>query len=152
MKILITYYSRTGNTEKAAKNIAEILGADLDRILDKKSRKGFLGIIGAGKDALFRKSTFIETDKDPAQYDIVIIGTPVWAGSAAPAVRTYLKNNKIVKAAFFCTSGGGGAAKTFSNMEKLSIRPIATLGLRDKRIDSSEIEIREFCDKVLKKE
>ncbi len=40
-KILVAYYSKTGNTKRAAEDIAKSLGADLEEIKDKRNRKGF---------------------------------------------------------------------------------------------------------------
>ena len=42
MKILIAYYSKTGNTERVAKDLASQLGADLEKVIDRKNRKGIL--------------------------------------------------------------------------------------------------------------
>lgn len=108
MKILVAYYSRTGNTRKASQIIANTLNADVDEIMDKKSRKGILGFLRAGYDATRGNTTEITYTKDPENYDIVIIGSPVWNGRVTPAVRTYLIRNKekMKKAAFFITCAG----------------------------------------------
>ncbi|MFH2027554.1 MAG: hypothetical protein ABIJ08_00305 [Nanoarchaeota archaeon] len=89
MKTLITYYSRTGTTRKVANEIAVQLGCDTDEIIDKTKRSGPLGYITSGRDAMKKSLTEIETKKDPSQYDLVIIGTPIWAWTMAPAIRTY---------------------------------------------------------------
>ena len=104
-KILVAFYSRDGHTKKAAELIAEHLNADIDEIEDKKSRKGFIRFLIAGYDATRGKTTEITFSKDPSDYDIVIIGSPVWNGRITPAVRTYLLKNKekIKKSCFFVT-------------------------------------------------
>ncbi|MCK4670262.1 MAG: flavodoxin [Nanoarchaeota archaeon] len=146
MNILVTYYTRTGNTGLLAKELAGSLKADLDHIVDKKSRKGVLGLLAAGKDAFWKKSTEISFAKDPKEYDIVVVGTPVWAGIAAPGVRAYLQKNDFKKVAFFCTFRRQ-AGKTFKDMEKICKRPLAVLGLKAKRLDDKE-RIEEFCRKI----
>ncbi len=40
MKILVAFYSRSGNTKRAAGIIAKTLGAEMDEIIDKKNRRG----------------------------------------------------------------------------------------------------------------
>ena len=80
MKILVTFYSRTGNTRKIGNEIAEKLKADADEVVDKKPRGGVKGYLFAGRDAMKKKLAEIEYRKDPAEYDLVIIGIPVWAG------------------------------------------------------------------------
>jgi flavodoxin len=122
-KILVVYYSRTGNTERVGKDIAECFGADIEKVVDKKNRKGFFGFIGAGQAATFKRRTRIEPLKrDPSQYDIIIIGTPIWALSMTPAIRTYLTQTKgkLKSVAFFVTSAGTSAKKIVASMEKLS--------------------------------
>ncbi len=113
-KILVAYYSKTGNTERVAKDIASGLGADLEKIIDQKDRSGIFGFIFGGRDAMKKRGTKIGIlNYDPAAYDLVIIGTPVWASNPVPAARTYLEENKskIKSLAFFETSGGTAPEK-----------------------------------------
>ncbi|MBD3202852.1 hypothetical protein GF327_01035 [Candidatus Woesearchaeota archaeon] len=148
MKILVVYYSRTGKTEEVAKKISKRLKADIEKIIDKKSRKGILGYISGGKDAATRKLTKIGKIKnDPEKYDLVIIGTPVWARTMAPAIRTYLTKNKLKKkVAFFCTCGSYGIEKTFRHMRELTNHAeyVAGIGLTSKDLNydySDKIEM-----------
>ena len=95
-KVLVVYYSRGGYTKRVAQDIATKLDADIEEIIDQKSRKGFFGLLSAGKDAFFKSETSIGTlEKDSANYDTTIIGTPMWAGGMTPAVRTYLNKYKV---------------------------------------------------------
>jgi len=123
-KILVVYYSRTGTTKKVAEELSKKLKADSKELIDLKNRKGAVGYILAGSDATLKKKTKLKkTRKDPGKYECIIIGTPVWAWSMTPAVRTYiLKNKKKLKAskvAFFCTMSGM-AGKTLKEMEAVS--------------------------------
>ncbi|PLV59911.1 flavodoxin domain-containing protein [Thermotoga sp. KOL6] len=108
MKILIAFYSRDGHTRKAADILGKILNADLDEVVDNKNRKGILGFLRAGYDATMEKTTEITFSKDPSEYDLVVVGTPVWNGRLTPAIRTYLLQNreKIKNAVFFVTCAG----------------------------------------------
>ena len=106
MKSLVVYYSRTGNAKFVAETIAAELGSDVEEIVDMKSREGKIGWISAGRDATGSKETKIApTKKVPSDYDLLIIGTPVWAWSPTPAIRTYIKNNDLSgrKVALFFT-------------------------------------------------
>jgi flavodoxin len=145
MKTLVAFYSKTGNTRKLAKKIADILNADLDEIIDKKSRKGVFGWLGGAGDAARKRLTGIEFKNNPAEYDLVIIGTPVWANTMVPAVRTYINEHKFENTALFCTYGGS-AGITFADMEEqIKTKPVAVLGLKDREIDHSDEKIEEFC-------
>ncbi|MDK2849883.1 MAG: hypothetical protein PWR32_550, partial [Candidatus Woesearchaeota archaeon] len=78
MKILVVCYSRTGKTRKIANKIAQSLNADFDEIIDQKPRRGFLGFLKAGYDATLGKTTEITFTRNPENYDLIILGTPVW--------------------------------------------------------------------------
>lgn len=121
-KILVVYYSKTGNTERVAKDMAEKLNANVEKIVDKKGRSGILGYIFSGRDAMKKRLTEIETKIDPGNYDLVIVGTPVWGWNMVPAVRTYLEQVKerLKKVAFFTTSSNTNPRKIVVGMEKLS--------------------------------
>jgi flavodoxin len=119
----LVYYSRTGITKKIAEAIAKKLQADIEEIIDLKDRKGPWQYLKAGRDAMKRIPAEISVAKNnPDYYDLVVIGTPVWAGNMACAVRTYLGQNreKIKKLALFCTMGGSGDQNTFKEMESLA--------------------------------
>lgn len=132
-RILVVYYSRTGNTRQLAEAIRAGLGADGEEIIDTKSRRGPMGSVLAGKDAMLKRPTSIEEpQKDPAAYDLVVVGTPVWAGTMCSAVRTYLARQKdrLPKVAFFLTTMRSGTERTFAGMAELTgTTPVATLGV-----------------------
>jgi len=153
MDKLIVCYSRTGYTRKLAKIISEKLNCDYEEILDLKNRSGMIGFIRGGYDALKKKETDISRlDKKISDYEMIIIGTPVWAGTITPAIRTLLlkSKDKIKNAAFFCTNGGGDCDKTFQELKNLSEEPIATFCCTDEEIKENEFEERlnEFITKI----
>ncbi|MBR4673002.1 MAG: NAD(P)H-dependent oxidoreductase [Victivallales bacterium] len=57
-------------------------------------------------------------DKTANDYDIVFLGTPVWFGTFAPPVRSFLAESNLSgkKVIPFCTHGGGGASHTFADL------------------------------------
>jgi menaquinone-dependent protoporphyrinogen IX oxidase len=137
MRVLIVYYSRTGLTKKIATLISTKIKSDLDEITDKKKRTGPMRYIIAGRDAMKKRLTGILYERDPKDYDLILIGGPVWAWAVTPAIRTYLDKNadalKIKKLAFFATQGSSGAEKKFEAMEEiLGMKPFATLIINGK--------------------
>lgn len=154
MKILVVFYSRTGTTRKVGQMIAQKLGADLEEIVDTVDRSGIIGYMKSGKDALQKKLTIINpVTKDPAEYDLVIIGTPNWGTHMASAIRTYIteQKGKIKKAAFFCTQGGKGESKLLSEMKDLSgIQPLEELTILTREVTRNDYEkkVDEFCNKL----
>ena len=135
-----------------ALTIAEKLNADIEQIIDLKKRKGPLVYLISSKDAVFKKLTKIKPiEKTPQNYDLVVIGTPIWASNMTPAIRTYLTNAKIKKAAFFCTCEGTDTRRAFTDMHELIIdaKLVATLRLTIADIKKGKQEkIDEFVEKI----
>lgn len=120
-KILVVYYSRTGNTEQVARALADRLGADLEPVREDRSRKGFWQYFRSAREALAGKRPEIAPARhDPAAYDIVLLGSPVWASHPSTPVSAYLAANRERLKAFACfvTLGGSGAEKTMARMEE----------------------------------
>jgi len=128
MKILVTYYSKTGNTAKIAEKIARELKADLD------------------VTSFNEKTSEMNFNKEVDKYDLVIVGGPVQAFNLHPAMQIYLKKNKtkINRVAFFCTYSLY-VGNTFKTMKNLSKVPIAELKIKSGKLNSSENQIKEFC-------
>ncbi len=131
MKALVVYYTRTGNTRKAADVIAAACGGDLEEVREAgTNRKGIIGWLCAGRDAMKGKTSVIEpTTKRSGDYDVVFIGTPVWAGTFAPALRGYLASANLGSKpiALFCTMGGTNEGGIFASMREL-VAPAKVLG------------------------
>jgi flavodoxin len=144
-KALVVCYSRTGNTKKVAEDIASALNADIEVLIDKKDRSGVAGWLKSGKDASQEKLADIEAVKyDPSKYEMVILGTPIWAGNMAPAVRTYITNNKqsFKSISAFTTSGGTKPAKTIEKIETLAgKKTVASSGFFAGEIKSKDAKV-----------
>ncbi|MCX8199975.1 MAG: hypothetical protein N3G76_00735, partial [Candidatus Micrarchaeota archaeon] len=86
-----------------------------------------------GRDVFLKHISEIESpQKDPLQYDLVIIGTPIWASTMSLPVKAYITkmSGKFKKVAFFCTGGGFGARNVFKDMSYLCAKQaVATLSV-----------------------
>lgn len=120
MKTLVVYFSLTGSTEFVAKIISEQLNADLCEVVDKKHKNGKLIYLKGGAAAFREKLTKIEVNKSIENYELIIIGSPIWAGKITPAIRTFLSQNDFTqkKGAFFVTIGGDKPEKSIENMRR----------------------------------
>lgn len=140
---LVTYYSRTGKTRMVAKKLAELLDADLERIEDAKDRRGIRGWISGGKDALFQNETELRNTPEISERQLVVIGTPVWCGSPAPAVRAFIESTDFsnVRIAIFCTHDGGGGKGCFRKLDDLlPSQPIDLLELKKPKSNDPELD------------
>jgi len=139
---LVVYYSRTGTTRAVADKVAQALGATVEELIDTKNRKGPLGSLAAGKDALTKKAVPIQPmTNDPADFDLVIVGTPVWAGTMSSAVRAFLAEHgrRIRRAAVFCTTHVSAIDQTLEAMADMcGGEVVARMGLRRKAVKKDQ--------------
>ena len=154
MSYLVVYYSRTGNNRTLAEAIAKGLSADADEIVDKKNRKGRLNWLRAGSDSRGGKLTEIEYQKNPQDYDTIIIGAPIWAGNPNPPLRTYLQevDLKEKRVAFFICSQTEAYKEMFPQLVALTpdSEHIANFGIQDKRFKNEDYsaDLEAFIEEV----
>lgn len=164
MKILIVYYSKTGNTEKVAKQIGDALISLSDDVEYEKINPLNLkedSFLKNGLYALIRKEVPIMNNKfNLNDYDSIIFGTPVWAFSTTPPINSYLEdiqgveNKKIIA---FVTMDGIGGNSTIniikSKINQKRGRFLGAIALSKQELANEEIlknKINQIID-VLKK-
>ncbi len=106
-----------------AEALAAELKCDAEEVVVIKSRTGFVGIIRSLIEAMRQRPAQIATARlSPSSYDLVVIGTPVWAWSLSSPIRSYLINNNknFPEVAFFCTLQHRGDEATFAQMQDLA--------------------------------
>lgn len=120
-KILIAYYSYSGNTKEVAEAIQKEIGGDLFEIkaegtypdeyrpMTEQAKKEI--------DAGFRPKLTTSV-ADMAQYDIVFIGSPNWWGTITPQVSSFLESYDLSGKTVipFVTHGGGGQQNTIADL------------------------------------
>lgn len=154
IKALVVFYSRTGITKKVAYSIAEKLHCDKEEILSIRNRMGFFGFMVCGFEAIFKKTASIkETKINPGEYEIVIIGSPIWASNISSPVRTYLvqHSKNFRKVAFFCTAQSSGSDKAFQNMQAICEKePLALLELTEDNVNKEDYveKIKVFANRI----
>lgn len=130
MKVLVVYFSRDGHTERMAKAIARRCEADLDQIREVAQPASLLGACRAQWQALTRANPpIMRPGRNPARYELVIIGTPVWSLGIAPPVRSYIDlcRDRFKQVAFFCAEGGVAGQRSFEELGRLcGQQPVAT--------------------------
>ncbi len=123
MTSLVVYYSLEGSTKLMAENVASVLGADLLELKPLKKQigpKSFLKFFWGGRQVVLKKKPILAPyDIDVEKYDLIVIGTPVWAFNYTPPIRTFLSQTIIKgkKVAVFCCHEGT-PGKTLENLEK----------------------------------
>lgn len=149
MKSLVAYYSRTNTTKKLAEAIANNVNADIEEIVPKVNYQGKLGYARGGKHGISEKIIDLEDLKfDPADYDVVYIGAPVWAGKIATPALSYIKQNaeKLDNVKLFMTAMSDDFNKSFAQAEKYSVKPVKTLGLTTKQVKRNDFNLDSFLE------
>lgn len=122
---LIVYYSRTGITEGVANRIAADCACDIERIRDARPRTGPLGYLRSIYETLTGTLPDLQpAARNPADYELVILGTPVWAGRLCSPMRAWIRANaaRLPQVAAFCTMGGSGDDKALDEIAACAAR------------------------------
>ena len=150
-KILVLYYSQTGNTKAVAEELQSRLGADIEAIVPVVPYDGDFQATIERSMADREAGVLPEIEpisSDMSAYDIIFLGYPVWFGTYAPPVASLLKavnldGKKIVP---FCTFGSGGLDSSARDLEAElpGAEILAGYGVRAARMDAVPSELDYF--------
>ena len=123
MKTLVIFYSLEGNTKFISEIIAKELQADLLELRTKKAypSEGFKKYVWGGKSvALKEQPELTNQNIDLRNYENIVIGTPIWAGTYSAPFNTFVKQNKFEgkKVALFACDASGVAEKCFMKFKE----------------------------------
>jgi multimeric flavodoxin WrbA len=159
MKALITYYSYSGITDKIANLYANILREKGEVTIQRlKPKEEITTFIGQCRAAFSRKRAELKdgVNFDVKNYDLLLLGSPVWAFAPTPVINTYLdkisglEGKRVI---VLLTSGSGaGVKKCFSNikiiLENKCASRIDEINIPN-RIMSDENSINSSLEKIL---
>lgn len=144
MNSIVIYYSYSGNTKKVGDVLIEYLRQRSEvefielRTLDE-SDKFFIQVARALRH---KRAKLQLVDFDLAKYDLICLGTPVWAFGPAPAINTYLdkcfglEDKEVI---LFITYGSGtGKERCLNYMQDILIKKGAK---RCKRFSISQFKV-----------
>ena len=126
MKTLVAYFSaESGRTASVAKSLASAVGADLFEIKPEKpysaSDLNYMNPLArCNREHITKKSVPVTGKvREFEQYDMVLIGFPIWYGCAPNVVNTFCRDYDFSgkKVAAFATSGGSGIGKTADKLK-----------------------------------
>lgn len=150
-KTLVLYYSQTGATKTVAEELQSQLGADIASIeaVEPYDADYAATVARCGQE----REAGIKVAIQPLtvnldQYDTIFLGFPIWGGTCALPMATFIADNSLAgkKVITFATFGSGGIESATADVAKA--QPDATVikgyGVRNARIGKAVAEIQRF--------
>lgn len=124
-KILVAYFSWSGNTKAVAEEIHKQVGGDIVEIVPATPYSETYSVTVAkakAEQAAGARPAISTKIADFEQYDTIYLGYPNWWGSMPMPVATFIDTYKMSgkKVAPFFTHGGGGVQRCLSDLQKLT--------------------------------
>ncbi len=156
MKALIVCYSYSGNTRKIAEMIRKKIGGDIAEIETVTPYTGdYNEVVDQGQREVNQgyMTAIRPLDKDLGDYDTVVIGTPVWWYTFAPAVKTFFaKNDCSGKTVYPFITNGGWIGHTVKDIEKAcpnaAVKQAIDIKFNGSDLSTSISEIENWIDKI----
>ena len=155
-RILVAYFSATGNTETVAGHLAETLNADTYAITpeapytsdDLNWRDETSRSVQEHNDPSIRPAISGGVE-DMAGYDVIFLGYPLWWGDAPLIVRTFLESYDLTGKTIvpFCTSSSRGFGDSGKNLEEFAPDALWRDGERFTG-SSTQDEVAEWADSL----
>ena len=154
-KILVTYFSCTGNTRSVAEKISSALKADIHEIkpevpytsadLDWRDNSSRSSIENNNPSSRPVISGSIE---NIGQYNIIFLGYPIWWGQAPRIILTFLESYDFSGKTIvpFCTSGTSGVGTSADNLHRLCSENTTWLSGSRLNINSSQSAIKAWIN------
>ena len=154
-KILVVYFSHTGNTREIANQIHSIVGGDIVEIKTVKPYpRDYSTVVDQAKKEL--KNGYnppLKTKvKNIRSYDIIFVGYPNWWGTMPRAVFTFLSQYDFSGKTIipFCTHGGGGIGRSIDEIKKLCPKSKLLEGFETpgSNVKSAKNEVYQWLKKI----
>jgi flavodoxin len=133
-RVLVAYFSHTGNTRELARQIHEAVGGDLFEIQPEKPYPDeYNAVVQQAKVELQSdyKPKLKTRVKNMESYDVVFIGSPNWWNTVAGPVRAFLSEYDMSGKTIvpFMTHGGNGLGRSVKDVSKLCPKSTVLEGL-----------------------
>ncbi len=160
MKTLVAYYSFEGNCRDLAHCMADAVGGETEELLpveDPVPRSSVGKYFYGGIASLLRETTPLKPlNRHPHNYDLIVVGGPVWFFNITPVVRSFLSdtNWKDLRVACFAMHRGGKGMATSSMrslVEKRGGRVLSTVEFVDLRrgsADATRSQAKEWISRI----
>lgn len=156
IKVLVAYFSHSGNTKKIAQQIHELTNGDLFKIEpvhDYPAVYNELLDVAKKEIRLGEKPVLKNMLNDLDRYNIIFIGYPNWWNTFPASVRTFLSEYNFYGKTIipFCTHGGGGFGHSISDIAKQCPGAIVLkeFSINGYAVSNNNAEVEKWLDIVL---
>ena len=123
-KILVAFFSRSGNTRRIAKQIhQQISGSVFEIQVVNNYPADYNDVLARAKQEILSGTKPVLNAKvqDIENYDVIFIGYPNWWNTFPAPVLSFLTEYDFDSKTIipFCTHGGGGSGHSFSDLARL---------------------------------
>ncbi|MFA6078231.1 MAG: flavodoxin [Candidatus Omnitrophota bacterium] len=154
-KILVAYFSHSGNTREIAEQIHKIVGGDIFEIQSVEPYPGdYNAVVDQARkelDSGFRPALRTNLE-NMGSYDIIFIGYPNWWGTFPAPVKTFLTEYDLSgkTIAPFCTHGGSGLGKSVADISSLCPNSTVLEGIAiwGKDVKGAQAIVSEWLQKI----
>lgn len=152
-KILIAYYSNSGNTKYIAEKIKQEINGDIFEIIPVKPYpKSYTELTEYAKQEKANKVLPKINTTDISNYEIVFVGTPIWWGTMANPVETFLKTNNFEGKTIipFVTHGGGGGYQVAEDIKNIipKANVLEQLTIQDRGDSTTNKQIKKWLNNI----
>ena len=153
-KVLIIYYSRSGNTQELAQQIQQQTSGDIVRIEPVKAYPATYE--ETTKQAKEEQQAGFKPEIKPLNinlqdYDTIYLGSPCWWSNLATPVVTFLSDNDLSgkTIALFMTHGGSGFGRSIEHIKELAPNSTVKEGLavKSSNVKNAQNDIKNWLAK-----
>ena len=155
-RTLIVFFSWGGNTRGVAEQVHDLIGGDMVEVEtvvpypDTYEEVTKIAPVELAND--FRPELKTKVD-NMEEYDILIVGTPIWGSHLAPAMKSFLASYDLSgkTIAPFCTHGGSGTAQSVNDIRSVcpdNVTVLESLAIYGNRGASSRNDVERWLNRI----
>ena len=124
-RILIVYYSKTGNTRAVAEFIHQAVGGDIFELIPARAYPSdYQATVNIARQEHQANARPELTSNVPniSEYDIIFLGYPNWINTMPMFFFTFLESHNLRGKTIipFCTHGGGGLGRSVADIQRIA--------------------------------
>lgn len=137
-KVLIVYFSHTGNTRTIAGYIHDMVESDMVELETEDTyTDDYDTLLAQIRQEVANEycPTLTARIENISSYDVIFVGYPIWVETAAPPVRSFLTTHDLVGKIVvpFCTSGTSSAETSYRLVRSLCQQSTVWDGIQIRR-------------------